>query len=86
MAGKQASFKSRARSVYASLSTRLLVLTVLWVTFVICTIGYTMFLDARQSEAAETVAAVTAARAQTYRASLLALSRAAPNELGAELQ
>lgn len=51
-----------------SLSTKLLALTAIWVTFIVSIIGYTMYLSTIAEESAAVVNLVSTMRAQIYRA------------------
>ena len=62
---------SRFMRFSQSLSTRLLCLTAIWVTFIVTSIGYTMMLSWKFECASEVVTQVTNMRAQIYRAHIL---------------
>ena len=75
----------RILRAFTSLSTRLLLLTLLWVSFIVVSVGYTMLLNWELEASAATVRTVGELRHHAYRCGFLAHDDAARADLRAEI-
>ena len=75
----------RILRAFTSLSTRLLLLTLLWVSFIVVSVGYTMLLNWELEASAATVRTVGELRHHAYRCGFLAHDDAARADLRSEI-
>lgn len=75
----------RILRVFTSLSTRLLLLTLLWVSFIVVSVGYTMLLNWELEASAATVRTVGELRHHAYRCGFLAHDDASRADLRSEI-
>ena len=78
--------KQNISGIYANLSTRLLLTTALWVTFMVSAIGYTMALSWEIETSARNQGIVAGMSAQIYRANLLVDGRFEETEFKDQLK
>lgn len=75
----------RILRAFTSLSTRLLLLTLLWVSFIVVSVGYTMLLNLELEASAATVRTVGELRHHAYRCGFLAHDDASRADLRSEI-
>ena len=70
---------------FKSLSARLLCLTLMWVSFIVCSVGYTMYLNWQLEASAAGRFTAAEIRYNLFRLSLLTLPSYSSEEFNAEL-